>query len=167
MHFSLRLSALADILCCSRQKNKKRFSVLQTWRQTAEGFTVEEHLYLPSISLTLMKSTESSPSVLAQIFIFENNIYYRSEVKSRSIRLVSSGKEGVIFNGLSDWLYEGRDCRREKHSSEPSADNRSGFTFEMNFIGLWKFKGFLLQFFSEKLLKTKKPKRKIWYIRKS
>lgn len=122
MHFSLRLSALADILCCSRQKNKKRFSVLQTWRQTAEGFTVEEHLYLPSISLTLMKSTESSPSVLAQIFIFENNIYYRSEVKSRSIRLVSSGKEGVIFNGLSDWLYEGRDCRREKHSSEPSAD---------------------------------------------
>nr|XP_057916348.1 dipeptidyl aminopeptidase-like protein 6 isoform X1 [Doryrhamphus excisus] len=40
------------------------------------------------------------------IFIFENNIYYRSTVESRSIRLVSSGKEGVIFNGLSDWLYE-------------------------------------------------------------
>ncbi|MED6270278.1 hypothetical protein CHARACLAT_008667, partial [Characodon lateralis] len=41
------------------------------------------------------------------IFIFENNIYYRSKVESRSIRLVSTGKEGVIFNGLSDWLYEG------------------------------------------------------------
>ncbi|XP_046879919.1 LOW QUALITY PROTEIN: dipeptidyl aminopeptidase-like protein 6 [Hypomesus transpacificus] len=40
------------------------------------------------------------------IFVFENNIYYRSTVESRSIRLVSSGKEGVIFNGLSDWLYE-------------------------------------------------------------
>ncbi|XP_077364842.1 A-type potassium channel modulatory protein DPP6 isoform X2 [Festucalex cinctus] len=40
------------------------------------------------------------------IFIFENNIYYRSTVESRSIRLVSSGKEGVIFNGLADWLYE-------------------------------------------------------------
>ncbi|XP_048868041.1 dipeptidyl aminopeptidase-like protein 6 isoform X3 [Brienomyrus brachyistius] len=40
------------------------------------------------------------------IFIFENNIYYRADVSSRSIRLVSSGKEGVIFNGLSDWLYE-------------------------------------------------------------
>uniref|UniRef100_A0A8C6M7R5 A-type potassium channel modulatory protein DPP6 n=1 Tax=Nothobranchius furzeri TaxID=105023 RepID=A0A8C6M7R5_NOTFU len=40
------------------------------------------------------------------IFIFENNIYYRSKVESRSIRLVSTGKEGVIFNGLSDWLYE-------------------------------------------------------------
>ncbi|KAJ8278115.1 hypothetical protein GJAV_G00084030, partial [Gymnothorax javanicus] len=40
------------------------------------------------------------------IFIFENNIYYRANVESRSIRLVSSGKENVIFNGLSDWLYE-------------------------------------------------------------
>uniref|UniRef100_A0A3Q3BHE4 A-type potassium channel modulatory protein DPP6 n=1 Tax=Kryptolebias marmoratus TaxID=37003 RepID=A0A3Q3BHE4_KRYMA len=40
------------------------------------------------------------------IFIFENNIYYRSKVESRSIRLVSTGKEGVIFNGLTDWLYE-------------------------------------------------------------
>ncbi|XP_077592708.1 A-type potassium channel modulatory protein DPP6 isoform X2 [Stigmatopora nigra] len=40
------------------------------------------------------------------IFIFENNIYYRSTVESRSIRLVSTGKEGVIFNGLGDWLYE-------------------------------------------------------------
>ncbi|XP_062848085.1 dipeptidyl aminopeptidase-like protein 6 [Trichomycterus rosablanca] len=40
------------------------------------------------------------------IFIFENNIYYRANVESRTIRLVSSGKERVIFNGLSDWLYE-------------------------------------------------------------
>uniref|UniRef100_A0A8C5Q0S4 A-type potassium channel modulatory protein DPP6 n=1 Tax=Leptobrachium leishanense TaxID=445787 RepID=A0A8C5Q0S4_9ANUR len=40
------------------------------------------------------------------IFIFENNIYYQMNVDSRAIRLVSTGKEGVIFNGLSDWLYE-------------------------------------------------------------
>ncbi len=40
-------------------------------------------------------------------FIFENNIYYRATVENRSIRLVSTGKESVIFNGLSDWLYEG------------------------------------------------------------
>lgn len=49
----------------------------------------------------------SSSSSFLQIFIFENNIYYRSTVESRSIRLVSTGKEGTIFNGLSDWLYEG------------------------------------------------------------
>uniref|UniRef100_H3DCP5 Dipeptidyl-peptidase 6b n=1 Tax=Tetraodon nigroviridis TaxID=99883 RepID=H3DCP5_TETNG len=40
------------------------------------------------------------------IFIFENNIYYRATVESRVIRLVSTGKEGVVFNGLADWLYE-------------------------------------------------------------
>ncbi|XP_048120017.1 dipeptidyl aminopeptidase-like protein 6 isoform X1 [Alosa alosa] len=40
------------------------------------------------------------------IFIFENNIYYRAAVNDRTIRLVSTGEEGVVFNGLSDWLYE-------------------------------------------------------------
>ncbi|KAK6482992.1 inactive dipeptidyl peptidase 10-like isoform X1 [Huso huso] len=40
------------------------------------------------------------------MYIFENNIYYQSEVKSSSLRLTSSGKEGVIFNGIADWLYE-------------------------------------------------------------
>uniref|UniRef100_A0A3Q4HNX0 Dipeptidyl-peptidase 6b n=1 Tax=Neolamprologus brichardi TaxID=32507 RepID=A0A3Q4HNX0_NEOBR len=40
------------------------------------------------------------------VFIFENNIYYRTTVESRAIRLVSTGKEGVVFNGLTDWLYE-------------------------------------------------------------
>lgn len=43
-----------------------------------------------------------------QVFIFENNIYYRTTVESRAIRLVSTGKEGVVFNGLTDWLYEGK-----------------------------------------------------------
>ena len=45
--------------------------------------------------------------VSLQIYIFENNIYYQSDVKSVSLRITSSGKEGVIFNGLADWLYEG------------------------------------------------------------
>ena len=46
-------------------------------------------------------------AVSLQIYIFENNIYYQSDVKSNSLRLTSSGKEGVIFNGIADWLYEG------------------------------------------------------------
>uniref|UniRef100_A0A8C3AFU9 Dipeptidyl peptidase like 10 n=1 Tax=Cyclopterus lumpus TaxID=8103 RepID=A0A8C3AFU9_CYCLU len=40
------------------------------------------------------------------IYIFENNIYYQSDVKSNSLRLTSSGKEGIVFNGIADWLYE-------------------------------------------------------------
>ncbi|CAL8383695.1 unnamed protein product [Arctogadus glacialis] len=42
------------------------------------------------------------------IYIFENNIYYQSDVQSNSLRLTSSGKEGVIFNGIADWLYEAK-----------------------------------------------------------
>ncbi|XP_037829709.1 inactive dipeptidyl peptidase 10 isoform X2 [Kryptolebias marmoratus] len=40
------------------------------------------------------------------IYIFENNIYYQSDVRSSSLRITSSGLEGVVFNGLADWLYE-------------------------------------------------------------
>nr|XP_046259544.1 inactive dipeptidyl peptidase 10-like [Scatophagus argus] len=41
-----------------------------------------------------------------QIYIFENNIYYQTDVQSSSWRLTSSGQEGIIFNGIADWLYE-------------------------------------------------------------
>ncbi|XP_062861669.1 inactive dipeptidyl peptidase 10-like [Trichomycterus rosablanca] len=40
------------------------------------------------------------------IYIFENNIYYKTDVKSSSLRLTSSGREGQLFNGIPDWLYE-------------------------------------------------------------
>uniref|UniRef100_A0A8C1W6M0 Dipeptidyl peptidase like 10 n=1 Tax=Cyprinus carpio TaxID=7962 RepID=A0A8C1W6M0_CYPCA len=40
------------------------------------------------------------------VYIFENNIYYQSDVRSNSLRLTSSGKESVIYNGIADWLYE-------------------------------------------------------------
>lgn len=55
-----------------------------------------------------MSEDEALLGFSVQIFIFENNIYYRATVESRSIRLVSTGREGVVFNGLADWLYEGR-----------------------------------------------------------
>lgn len=29
-------------------------------------------------------------------------------MESRALRLVSTGKEEVVFNGLADWLYEGK-----------------------------------------------------------
>lgn len=54
----------------------------------------------------------------AQIFIFENNIFYRSTVDNRAIRLVSTGKEGVVFNGLADWLYEGKTSANTQQSPQ-------------------------------------------------
>ncbi|XP_048050704.1 inactive dipeptidyl peptidase 10-like isoform X1 [Megalobrama amblycephala] len=40
------------------------------------------------------------------VYIFENNIYYQPEVKNSSLRLTSSGQDGLVFNGITDWLYE-------------------------------------------------------------
>lgn len=54
-----------------------------------------------------MRKDESSSPLPPQIYIFENNIYYQSDVRSNSLRITSSGTEGVVFNGLADWLYEG------------------------------------------------------------
>ncbi|XP_029941775.1 inactive dipeptidyl peptidase 10-like [Salarias fasciatus] len=40
------------------------------------------------------------------VYVFENNIYYQAGTRSPSLRLTSSGLEGVVFNGVADWLYE-------------------------------------------------------------
>lgn len=41
------------------------------------------------------------------MYIFENNIYYQPNATGHALRVTSSGREGVVFNGLADWLYEG------------------------------------------------------------
>ncbi|XP_068196102.1 A-type potassium channel modulatory protein DPP6-like isoform X2 [Antennarius striatus] len=60
----------------------------------------------PEVHKAVLQFAGWGPQGQQLIFIFENNIYYKSTVESRAIRLVSTGKEGVIYNGLADWLYE-------------------------------------------------------------
>lgn len=64
-------------------------------------------------------------SSFSQIYIFENNIYYQSDVRSNSLRITSSGMEGVIFNGLADWLYEGV-CNHSRQLLEQVEQCRQG-----------------------------------------
>ncbi|KAM4552622.1 A-type potassium channel modulatory protein DPP6-like isoform 2-T2 [Odontesthes bonariensis] len=60
----------------------------------------------PEVHEAVLQFAGWGPQGQQLIFIFENNIYYRTTVESRSIRLISTGKDGIIFNGLADWLYE-------------------------------------------------------------
>ncbi|XP_063777943.1 dipeptidyl aminopeptidase-like protein 6 isoform X3 [Pseudophryne corroboree] len=60
----------------------------------------------PEVEKAYLQYAGWGPKGQQLIFIFENNIFYKMNADSRPIRLVSTGKEGVIFNGLSDWLYE-------------------------------------------------------------
>ncbi|XP_064494448.1 dipeptidyl aminopeptidase-like protein 6 isoform X2 [Pseudopipra pipra] len=65
-----------------------------------------QSLYPPEVSNAKLQYAGWGPKGQQLIFIFENNIYYCAHVGKQAIRVVSTGKEGVIFNGLSDWLYE-------------------------------------------------------------
>ena len=39
----------------------------------------------------------------------DNDLYYLEDISALPERLTNSGLEGLIFNGIADWLYEGRD----------------------------------------------------------
>uniref|UniRef100_A0AAZ3NYS6 Inactive dipeptidyl peptidase 10-like n=1 Tax=Oncorhynchus tshawytscha TaxID=74940 RepID=A0AAZ3NYS6_ONCTS len=39
-------------------------------------------------------------------YVFEGDIYYQTEVTSKPLRLTATGREGLVINGLSDWIYE-------------------------------------------------------------
>lgn len=60
----------------------------------------------PEVSNAKLQYAGWGPKGQQLIFIFENNIYYCAHIGKQAIRVVSTGKEGVIYNGLSDWLYE-------------------------------------------------------------
>uniref|UniRef100_A0A8C4SBF0 Dipeptidylpeptidase IV N-terminal domain-containing protein n=1 Tax=Erpetoichthys calabaricus TaxID=27687 RepID=A0A8C4SBF0_ERPCA len=40
------------------------------------------------------------------VYIFESNIYYQQDTSSSALRLTSTGRDGIVLNGVSDWLYE-------------------------------------------------------------
>lgn len=63
-------------------------------------------LAAPEVENTMLQFAGWGPKGQQLIFIFENNIYYQATVRDKPIRLVTTGREGVIFNGLTDWLYE-------------------------------------------------------------
>lgn len=54
-----------------------------------------------------------SPVGRALVVVHDNNIYFHPDVKDRQSqgfrKLTTSGVKGVIYNGVADWLYEGKD----------------------------------------------------------
>ncbi|OBS83255.1 hypothetical protein A6R68_22751, partial [Neotoma lepida] len=82
---------------------------------------------------SLNTKTLDPPSVglHLNIFIFENNIYYCAHVGKQAIRVVSTGKEGVVYNGLSDWLYEVRTLLCSDASFTSALNMQSGREDEM------------------------------------
>ncbi|XP_029450555.1 inactive dipeptidyl peptidase 10-like [Rhinatrema bivittatum] len=60
----------------------------------------------PESNLSILQYAAWGPHGSQLLFIFNNNIYYQHEATSQPLCLTSSGSQGVILHGLSDWLYE-------------------------------------------------------------
>jgi hypothetical protein len=50
-----------------------------------------------------------APRGNALAFVYRNDIYYKtSALTSLVYRVTNTGRPGVVFNGVPDWLYEGK-----------------------------------------------------------
>ena len=49
-----------------------------------------------------------TPKGSSLVYVFENDIYYLPKVTGDAIRLTYTGSEHTVFNGVPDWVYEGK-----------------------------------------------------------
>ncbi|XP_033952682.1 inactive dipeptidyl peptidase 10-like isoform X2 [Pseudochaenichthys georgianus] len=90
------------------------YDVKQTYRYSYTASYIVYNIYTrevwelnpPEVPNAVLQHAAWGKQGRQLIFIFENNIYYQSDVRSTSLRVTSSGQEGVVYNGLADWLYE-------------------------------------------------------------
>ncbi|XP_034061341.1 inactive dipeptidyl peptidase 10-like isoform X5 [Gymnodraco acuticeps] len=90
------------------------YDVKQTYRYSYTASYIVYNIYTrevwelnpPEVHNAVLQHASWGKQGRQLIFIFENNIYYQSDVRSTSLRITSSGQEGVVYNGLADWLYE-------------------------------------------------------------
>ena len=56
------------------------------------------------------------------VFVFENNIYIRPLITSPEVvKITSTGINNVVYNGIPDWVYEGKWAERGGALREVSA----------------------------------------------
>lgn len=75
----------------------------------------------------LLQHVVWAPRGNALAFVYRNDIYYKtSALTSHVYRITNTGQPGVVFNGVPDWLYEGkiRKCACVVHSAIPNSLDR-------------------------------------------
>lgn len=82
--------------------SKDVFKRIQTYFFRAEtSLTAND-----SISLQL---ASWAPRGNALVYVFQNNIYYRPEAEvAIEYQITNTGVFGTIYNGVPDWVYEGK-----------------------------------------------------------
>ena len=46
------------------------------------------------------------PQGASVAYVFGANIYYRETPETQDAMVTTSGRPGVVFNGVADWVYE-------------------------------------------------------------
>ncbi|XP_064155114.1 inactive dipeptidyl peptidase 10 [Anguilla rostrata] len=59
----------------------------------------------PEMEAAVVQYAAWGPQGNQLAFVYDNNIYYQSEVSSGPLRLTSSGRQGLVVNGVTDWIY--------------------------------------------------------------
>ena len=56
-----------------------------------------------------IQMAEWSPLGHSLAIVVENDLYYQEDAsaKGQAKRITNTGKQGLVFNGIADWLYEG------------------------------------------------------------
>ncbi|KAG1652984.1 Prolyl endopeptidase FAP [Nymphon striatum] len=80
-----------------------------------------------------------------KLYVHRNNIYYVSSVENAKMniftKITQSGKPGVIFNGVPDWLYEGHSAY-DKISLQTAQNKTIRYIYKMHLrqhVGLSQF----------------------------
>lgn len=99
----------------------------------------------PKSQRTRLQHAEWLGNSTALIIITENDIYLRqSPADEEDIRLTHTGVPGLIYNGITDWLYQG------KHLS--SSSSQAAATLKLPFLSPVTFYHFQRKFSSRRKL---------------
>ena len=54
-----------------------------------------------------------------QVFVSENDVYWMESIeRPNAVRITSNGKKRIMFNGIPDWVYEGKPrCNWQRNGS--------------------------------------------------
>lgn len=84
-------------------------------------------------------SNAGTPSQ-AIAFVYENDLYYKPKVQSDLVcRITSTGKMGVIYNGVPDWFYSNvPDLKSDTITFSSDGSFLSYFTFNDTWVNQYK-----------------------------
>ncbi|XP_075897630.1 inactive dipeptidyl peptidase 10-like [Nelusetta ayraudi] len=89
----------------------------------------------PEVDNAVLQHAAWGPRGHQLIYIFENNIYYQPDARGHALRMTSSGREGVVFNGLADWLYEEEVLRSQlAHWWSPGGEQLAFLTIDDSLV---------------------------------